>query len=234
MKILQMNKNQKSISQNMIFQKEILLLIGKIFYNLDLTLQTHKSMYLLLILKHILQCVFAIHNDFNNSSWGQGQTSNAQFNKKAMFTQYKPPEQFIQNVIRDYRPLQAMSVELQFGYLRIFEFYCVMQVFTKKPVTQDVGNTIIAKIKETLALYFAPANREIGILPTYQEIIDVSLTADTRIKYVDLGSIGVPNYGIIWKDCDIDCFNAISFARFKDPGTSSKNIRIHPECLVRQ
>ena len=177
---------------------------------------------------------FAIHNDFNNSSWGQGQTSNAQFNKKAMFTQYKPPEQFIQNVIRDYRPFQAMSVELQFGYLRIFEFYCVMQVFTKKPVTQDVGNTIIAKIKETLALYFAPANREIGVLPTYQEIIDVSLTADTRIKYVDLGSIGVPNYGIIWKDCDIDCFNAISFARFKDPGTSSKNIRIHPECLVRQ
>lgn len=176
---------------------------------------------------------FAIHNDFQNSSWGQGETSKAQFRKKALFTQYKPPAQFITNVIRDYRPLQAMSVEIQFGYLRIFEFYCVMQIFTKQPVTNDVGNNIIAIVKEALALYFAPANREIGVLPTYQEIIDVAVAADSRIRYVDLGSIGLPNYGIIWKDCDIDCFNAISFCRYSDPGESSNNIRIHPECLIR-
>lgn len=176
---------------------------------------------------------FAIHNDFQNSNWGQGQTSNAQFNKKALFTQYKPPEQFIQNVIRDYRPLQALSVDIQFGYLRIFNFEVVASVYTYKPVTQDVGNAIIAIVKEALALHFAPANREIGILPTYQEIIDVCVAADTRIKYVDLGSIGIPNYGIIWKDCDIDAFNAISFARMVDPGSNANNIRIHPECLVR-
>lgn len=176
---------------------------------------------------------YAIHNDFKNSSWGQGQTSNAQINKKPLFIQYKPPAQFINNIIRDYRPLQAMSVEIQFGYLRIFKFYVTGQIYTKKPVTQDVGNNLIAKVKEALALYFAPANREIGILPTYQEIVETCVGADSRIRWFDMGSPGTTNYGIIWTECDIDCFNAISFAKFEDPGESSLNIRIHPECLIK-
>ena len=176
---------------------------------------------------------YAIHNDFKNSSWGQGQTSNAQINKKPLFIQYKPPAQFINNIIRDYRPLQAMSVEIQFGYLRIFKFYVTGQIYTKKPVTQDVGNNLIAKVKEALALYFAPANREIGVLPTYQEIVETCVGADSRIRWFDMGSPGTINYGIIWTECDIDCFNAISFAKFEDPGESSLNIRIHPECLVK-
>lgn len=176
---------------------------------------------------------YAIHNDFKNSSWGQGQTSNAQINKKPLFIQYKPPAQFINNIIRDYRPLQAMSVEIQFGYLRIFKFYVTGQIYTKKPVTKDVGNNLIAKVKEALALYFAPANREIGVLPTYQEIVETCVSADSRIRWFDMGSPGTINYGIIWTECDIDCFNAISFAKFEDPGESSLNIRIHPECLVK-
>lgn len=176
---------------------------------------------------------YAIHNDFKNSSWGQGQTSNAQINKKPLFIQYKPPAQFINNIIRDYRPLQAMSVEIQFGYLRIFKFYVTGQIYTKKPVTKDVGNNLIAKVKEALALYFAPANREIGVLPTYQEIVETCVSADSRIRWFDMGSPGTTNYGIIWTECDIDCFNAISFAKFEDPGESSLNIRIHSECLVK-
>lgn len=176
---------------------------------------------------------YAIHNDFKNSSWGQGQTSNAQINKKPLFIQYKPPAQFINNIIRDYRPLQAMSVEIQFGYLRIFKFYVTGQIYTKKPVTKDVGNNLIAKVKEALALYFAPANREIGVLPTYQEIVETCVSADSRIRWFDMGSPGTTNYGIIWTECDIQCFNAISFAKFEDPGESSLNIRIHPECLVK-
>lgn len=176
---------------------------------------------------------YAIHNDFKNSSWGQGQTSNAQINKKPLFIQYKPPAQFITNIIRDYRPLQAMSVQIQFGYLRIFKFHVTGQIYTKKPVTQDVGNNLIAKVKEALALYFAPANRQIGVLPTYQEIVETCIGADSRIRWFDMGSPGTTNYGIIWTECDIDCFNAISFAKFEDPGESSLNIRIHPECLVK-
>lgn len=176
---------------------------------------------------------YAIHNDFKNSSWGQGQTSNAQINKKPLFIQYKPPAQFITNIIRDYRPLQAMSVKIEFGYLRIFKFYVTGQIYTKKPVTSDVGNNLIAKVKEALALYFAPANRQIGVMPTYQEIVETCVGADSRIRWFDMGSPGTTNYGIIWTECDIDCFNAISFAKFEDPGESSLNIRIHPECLVK-
>ena len=82
-------------------------------------------------------------------------------------------------------------------------------------------------------MYFAPANREIGVLPTYQEIVETCVGADSRIRWFDMGSPGTTNYGIIWTECDIDCFNAISFAKFEDPGESSLNIRIHPECLVK-
>lgn len=172
---------------------------------------------------------FAIHNDFKNSSWGQGQTSMAQFNNKSVFIQYKPPAQFITNVIRDFRPLQAMSVELEFGYLRIFSFYCVMNLFTTKPVSSDVAENIIAKVKEALAMYFAPANRQIGMLPTPMEVIDVCKTADSRIKYADLGSPGTQAYGIVWENCDISYFNPISFARYSDTGGNT--IRIDPTCI---
>lgn len=176
---------------------------------------------------------FAIHNDFRNSSWGQGQTSNAQFNDKVVFKQYKPPAQFITNVIRDYRPLQAMSVDIQFGWVRIFEFYVVGTITPTKPVSKDVANIIIQRAKEALSLYFAPANRSIGVLPTLMEVIDVIENCDDRIRHFDPGSPGTQNYGIVWNDCDVNWFNAISFARFVDPGITSQNIRIHPDYLVK-
>ena len=175
---------------------------------------------------------FAVHNDFKNSIWGQGQTSNAQINKTTKFTRYKPPQQFINNVIRDYRPLQAMSVELQFGFTRLFSFYVVGTITPTKPLTQDTANTIINKAKEALRLHFAPANREYGVLPTLMEVIDVIETCDSRIRHFDPGSPGTQNYGIVWQDCDIEYFNAISLPVFADPGASSKNIRINPTYLI--
>ena len=174
---------------------------------------------------------FAIHNDFKDSNFGRGQVSTAQFNNKVNFIQYKPPAQFITNVIRDYSPLQSMSVEVQFGWLRIFPWYVVMQIFTTKPVSSDVGNTIIQTVKEALSLYFSPANRQIGVLPTYTEIMDVAVKAHSSVKYIDLGSPGTNGYGIVWQDCDISWFNPISFPRYQDPGDKN-NIRIAPECLL--
>lgn len=174
---------------------------------------------------------FAIHNDFKDSNFGRGQVSTAQFNNKVNFIQYKPPAQFITNVIRDYAPLQSMSVEVQFGWLRIFPWYVVMQIFTTKPISSDVGNTIIQTVKEALSLYFSPANRQIGVLPTYTEIMDVAVKAHSSVKYIDLGSPGTNGYGIVWQDCDISWFNPISFPRYQDPGDKN-NIRIAPECLL--
>lgn len=173
---------------------------------------------------------FAIHNDFKNSSFGQGQVATAQISNNSKFLRYKPPQQFIDNVIRDYRPLQAMSVELEFGYLRIFPWYVVGQIYPKKPVTNDVAYNIINKVKEDLAIYFAPANRAIGQKPTVMEVVNVIRNADSRIDYFDAGNLSNPV--INWKDCDVDYFNPISFARYQDLGELANNLRIAPEYIV--
>lgn len=173
---------------------------------------------------------FAVHNDFHNSNYGAGSESIAQIDNKANFIRYKPPIQFIDNVVRDYRPLQAMSVELQFGWLRLFDWYVVGQIYPVKPVTRDVASNIINKVKEDLAIFFSPANRHIGQKPTVMEVVDVIRHADERIDYFDAGSLNNPV--INWKGCDVEYFNPISFARYVDPGVTSHNIRIAPEYII--
>lgn len=175
---------------------------------------------------------FAIHNDFKSSSYGQGNISKATIRNAIKFQRYKPPANFIQGVKRDYAPLKAMTVELDFGYVRLFNFYVVGQIFTNAPVSPDVGAAIIATVKEALALHFAPANKSLGELPTVTEIVDVITKADSRIAYFDAGS---PTTSVItWDGCDIEYFNLISFARMLDPGPTSTNIRIAPTCLITQ
>jgi len=174
---------------------------------------------------------FAIHNDFATSStWGRSQVSTAKFSNRQVFIKYKPPAQFIEAIKRDYRPLQAMSVELEFGDVRVFNFYVAGQIYTKKPVSNDVAKTIIAQVKENLALYFSPANRSMGQKPTTMEIVKIVQNSDTRIDYFDAGS--ATNPVVVWSNCDPSYFNLISFARFLDPGTSATNLTIAPECLV--
>lgn len=172
---------------------------------------------------------FCIHNDFKSSSWGNGKIATPQIKNKKIFYTYKPPVQFIDAVRKDYRPLQAMSVELEFGYLRIFPFYIIGQIYPKRPVSRDVGENIIAKVKEALALYFAPANRHIGEKPTVMEVVNVIRNADSRIDYFDAGSLKNPV--IQYYDCDPSYFNAISFSRYLPIG-STNDIRISPEYLV--
>lgn len=174
---------------------------------------------------------FAIHNDFKDSSYGSGKVSQVQQQDKINYIQYKPPTQFISDVIRDFLPLQAMSVEMDFGYARIFKFYVVGQIYTKRPVSKDVGNNLISKVKEALKLYFSPAARSFGVKPTVMEIVNVITAADDNIAYFDAGS---PNNPVInWKECDCECFNPISFAKFDDVGATANNLRISPECIVR-
>lgn len=173
---------------------------------------------------------FCIHNDFQSSRWGNGEVATPRVKNLGIFNQYKPPTQFIDAVRRDYRPLQAMSVELQFGYLRIFPFYIVGQIYPKKPVSKDVAKNIIYKVKEDLAMYFSPANRHIGDIPTVMEVVNVIRNADSRIDYFDAGSLHNPV--INWTDCDIEYFNAISFAKYIDPDVYSTNIRISPDYIV--
>lgn len=186
---------------------------------------------------------FAIHNDFEASNYGPGRTSPAQIRNTTRFLQYKPPVAFIDNVIADYTPLQAMSVELQFGYARIFPWYVIGEIYPRNPVSVDVASTIIMKVKEALAIYFAPANRSFGQKPTVMEVVSVIENADSRIKYFDAGSLLHPviNWGGIQDigttktnvQYDIEFFNPISFARYQDVGLTEDNIRIAPDWLLR-
>lgn len=174
---------------------------------------------------------FAIHNDFKNDDWGNGVEIPAQISNTVNFVKYRPPQMFIDHVIADFKPLQAMSVDIQFGDCRVFDFYVVGQIYTNKPVSKDVGNVIIAKVKEALALYFAPANRDFGQKPTVMEIVNLIQNADERIVYFDAGAPSNPV--IKYWGCDIDYFNPISFARYNEPLNASTSIRIAPECLIK-
>ena len=216
---------------------------------------------------------FGIHNDFNNSNFGQNVISHVVVSAKSVdipdeyspdickhlissdekyirtmglrkastnvqmkskdtqFVQYRMPPMFEQMIVRDYYSLQAMTVKLKFCFARVFPWYVVGTIYPKNPVSVDVGKNIVAKVKEDLAIFFAPANRKFGIKPTTMEVVDVIRDADDRIDYFDAGSIGNPI--INWRDCDIDYFNPISFCRYVDVGDFSSNIRISPEFLLK-
>ena len=174
---------------------------------------------------------YAIHNDFRDDVWGSGIIDSAQMSGDVNYIKYKPPQMFIDKMIADFRPLQSMTSDIQFGYCRIFDFYVIGQVYTNKPVSKDVGDNIIAKIKEALALYFAPAQRDFGQKPTVMEIVTLIQSVDDRIFYFDAGSPSNPV--IKWNNCDIDYFNYISFARYNEPSNAKQAIRIAPECLIK-
>lgn len=174
---------------------------------------------------------FAIHNDFNDSAFGLGEKAFSQVQNKIKFQRYKPPKQFIEKVIQDYNPLQTMSVKLEFGYLRVFPWHVVGEIYPKKPVDESTAHTLVTTVKEALALYFAPANRRIGIKPTVMEVVKVIQNADTRIDYFDVGSY--KHTPITYVDCDIECFNPISFAKYQDPGEDANNIRVNPKYVIK-
>lgn len=173
---------------------------------------------------------FAIHNDFKDSSFGNGKISKAKISNVTKFTRYKPPAEFISNLKRDFSAVKSLGVDVEFGYSRIFNFYVVGQIYTVKPVSADVAANIVAEAKEALAMFYAPANRSYGQIPTITEIVEVMNNVDSRISYFDAGSIN--NNVITWIDCDVECFNIISFARYIDPGEESNNIRVAPMCIV--
>lgn len=192
---------------------------------------------------------YAIHNDFQDSAYGAADMKNpystgdsANFRDGGVYMRYKPPFSFIDGVISDFRPLQAMSVDLQFGYARIFPWFVVGEIYPTAPVSADVAKVIVAKVKEALALRFAPANREFGQKPTIMEIVETVESADSRIKYFDAGSINnnVINWGerIIRNGAasirtyDIEYFNPISYAWYKDTGAADNNIRIAPDWII--
>lgn len=186
---------------------------------------------------------FAVHNDFKDSHYGPGRISTAEFKGRAGFKSYKPPQDVINAVIADYRPLQAMSVDLDFGFARIFPWFVVGTIYPKNPVDESTEKTIVSNVKEALAIHFAPVNRAFGQKPTIMEVVQCIESADSNIKYFDAGSLKnniitwgerttIKNYDTI-VEYDIEFFNPISFAQYKDPGSDQKNIRVAPEWVLK-
>lgn len=173
---------------------------------------------------------YCIHNDFKNSSFGRAQVSTALFKNTPNFIRYKAPSQFLDYINEDYNPLGAMTVKLQFGYTRLFNFTVIGKIYTKRPVSKDVGTELISRVKEALSLHFAPVNRLYGQLPTVMEIVNVVQAADERISYFDAGN-SLVNV-IEWISCDIEFFNIISFARYIPSVTSSETLIISPDCII--
>lgn len=200
---------------------------------------------------HTAMC-YVVHNDFKDSDNFLG-TKYADSSEpgnvtvtitdQVAYKRYLPPVAFTDAINDDFRPLQAMTTEIQFGYVRVFPWYVVGEIYPKYPLNADNAAVLIAKVKEALALYFAPANREFGQKPTVMEVVDVIQGADPSIRYFDAGSLSTPviNYGersVVGGKSklvkyDIDYFNPISFAKYQDVGDGENNIRIAPDYLIQ-
>lgn len=193
---------------------------------------------------------YIIHNDFNDATDympnqyidQKPQDYKNQTADAISYVKYKPPISFLDGINADFRPLQAMSVELDFGYARIFPWYVVGEIYPTNPVSPENAAVLVAKVKETLALYFAPANRRFGQKPTIMEVVEVIQNADPNIRYFDAGSLKNPviNWGerrLIGNQhrivsVDVEYFNPISYARYKDVGETEGNIRVAPEWVI--
>lgn len=193
---------------------------------------------------------YAVHNDFsdaadytpNQITDQKPQDYKSQVRDGVSYVKYKPPISFIDQLKADFRPLQAMSVDLEFGYARIFPWYVVGEIYPVNPVSPENAAVLVAKVKEALALAFSAANRTFGQKPTIMEVVDVIQNADPNIRYFDAGSLKNPvinwgerrlvgnQYKIV--DVDVEYFNPISFARYKDVGASEGNIRVNPDWIT--
>lgn len=173
---------------------------------------------------------FCIHNDFKNSSFGRGQTINATIKNTTNFIRYKAPQEFLNYINEDYIPLGAMSVDLEFGYTRLFNFTVIGMIYTTKPVSKDVAASVLATAKQALSLFYAPVQRDYGQLPTIPEIVDVVQNCHELISYIDAGNL---NYRMIeWLNCDIDFFNLVSFARYIPDVEGTETLIIAPSCIL--
>lgn len=164
---------------------------------------------------------------------------------KPHYLTYIPNSTFLEGINDDFRPLQAMSVELEFGHSRIFPWFVVGQIYPHKMVSEEEAKNLVMKVKESLAIYFSPANRSFGQRPTVMEVVNVVETADPNIRYFDAGSLSYPiiNYGIPYKNesgeyiikfDDMSYFNPVSFAKYSDVGDNEDNIRVSPDWIIKK
>lgn len=168
------------------------------------------------------------------------------------YRRYRPSETIRAMITQAYLETYNLTADIDFGWLRVFEWSVNGIIWTNEPVTQSEADNLVSVVLKALRIRFHAANMEIGVLPRQMEIVDCVQTADSRIRYFDAGLLNKPmiNWGPV-RDAegkvtdsavlyDPAYFNAISFARFIDGDTvhySNKPvslISVAKECIIKE
>jgi hypothetical protein len=191
---------------------------------------------------HTAMC-FGIWNDFDMTQvtsdtdlYSDMRTNDGKFHR------YKPSSK-VQELIRaDYEALKVISSTINFGYVRVFNWFAVGTIYTHRPVSVQNAELLVNKVKQALSIAYAPGNARMSEKPRLLDVTEVIKEADENIRFFDPGSIGHPAIEYD-ENMDIDFFNFISFARYiGEPANPSRmgrfadgspwqSLVIAPECI---
>jgi len=187
--------------------------------------------------------LFGIWNDFDMSEvtsdtdlWSDIDETNGKFHR------YKPSSK-IQELIRsDYEALKVMTASIEFGYIRVFNWFLVGTIYTHRPISKQGAELLIKKVKQALSIRYAPGNHRMSEKPRLVDATQTVIDADENIRFFDPGAIAHP--AIEYDEgMDIDWFNFISFARYiqepadpgrfpaQEDGSPWKALIVAPECI---
>lgn len=167
------------------------------------------------------------------------------------YRRYRPSETIRAMITEQYLKTYNLTCDIDFGWVRVFEWSVNGIIWTNEPVEQSEADNIVQIVLKALRIRFHAANMEIGVLPRMMDIVDCVQQCDSRIRYFDAGLLNKPmiNWGPV-RDAegkitnsnvtyDIAYFNAISFARFIDGDTEHyanspvSQISVAKECILK-
>ena len=167
------------------------------------------------------------------------------------YRRYRPSETIRAMNTEQYLRTYNLTCDIDFGWVRVFEWSVNGIIWTNEPVTQSEADNIVQVVLKALRIRFHAANMEMGVLPRMMDIVDCVQQCDSRIRYFDAGLLNKPmiNWGPV-RDAegkitdsnvtyDIAYFNAISFARFIDGDTEHyakspvSQISVAKECILK-
>lgn len=167
------------------------------------------------------------------------------------YRRYRPSETIRAMITEQYLETYNLTCDIDFGWVRVFEWSVNGIIWTNEPVAQSEADNIVQIVLKALRIRFHAANMEIGVLPRMMDIVDCVQQCDSRIRYFDAGLLNKPmiNWGPV-RDAegkitnsnvtyDTAYFNAISFARFIDGDTEHyanspvSQISVAKECILK-
>ena len=167
------------------------------------------------------------------------------------YRRYRPSETIRAMITEQYLKTYNLTCDIDFGWVRVFEWSVNGIIWTNEPVAQSEADNIVQIVLKALRIRFHAANMEIGVLPRMMDIVDCVQQCDSRIRYFDAGLLNKPmiNWGPV-RDAegkitnsnvtyDTAYFNAISFARFIDGDTEHyanspvSQISVAKECILK-